>query len=93
MVCHSRSVCRHGKTVPEYFHVMHAAIFMLVPTPTCNAICAGSFNVPAEICVFFSIRDVVQVTSNFHECERAKRRGSISALLCRVCTRLCCEKA
>ena len=60
----------HGRAVPKYFHVVHATIFMLVPTPTYNAICAGSFDVPTGI-LFFSIRDVVQVASSFHENGRA----------------------
>ena len=63
-------MCRHGTAVPKYFHVVNATIFVLVPTPTCDAICAGSFDVPADL-FFFSIRNVVQVASNFHENGRA----------------------
>ena len=46
---HSRAVSRHGRAVPQYSYVVRTTIFMLIHTPTCNAICAGSFDVPVDI--------------------------------------------
>ena len=101
---HSRVVSRHGRAVPQYFYLVRKTIFKLIPTPTYNAICAGSFDVPAEIVFFQFVFNKItlwifycHITFEINDCIIAyyksdARRKGIGALFCRVWTRLCCEK-